>query len=55
MGIPYKSEAQIISRHPRDWEQILLTSVKTAAFLLALRLGWLYLVHHPDFLRRVLA
>lgn len=55
MGIPYRSEPQIISRHPRDWEQILLTSVKTAAFLLALRLGWLYLIHHADFLRKVLS
>src|SRR5215470_10125668 len=33
VGLPFKSDPQIIERQARDWEQILLTWVKTAAVL----------------------
>jgi len=45
MGIRFKSDPQIITRHPRNWEQILLTWGETAAVLLALGLAYLLLVH----------
>jgi hypothetical protein len=54
MGIPFKSDPQIIERHPRNWEQILLTWVKTAAVLMVLRLAYLFLVFHAEWLRRIL-
>jgi hypothetical protein len=38
-------------RHRRDWEQILRIWVKTAAILLALRLLYLFLEYHPEWLR----
>lgn len=53
MGIPWKSDPHVIARHTRDWEQILLTWVKTASILLAARLLLLYLKYHPDLLRRL--
>jgi hypothetical protein len=51
MGINFKSDPQIVARHPRDWEQILRTWVKTAAVLLALRLLYLFLEYHHEWLR----
>jgi len=51
MGINFKSDPQIVARHPRDWEHILRTWVKTAAILLALRLLYLFLEYHPEWLR----
>jgi len=53
LGLTFKSAPQIIARHARNWEQILLTWVKTAAILLGLRLVLLFLEFHPDFLRRL--
>ena len=54
MGMTFRSDPQIIARQPRNWEQILLTWVKTGAVLLALRLAWLFLIYHPDSLRKIL-
>jgi hypothetical protein len=42
-----------IERHPRNWEQILLTWGKAALVVLALRLTFLLLLRHPEWLRRV--
>jgi hypothetical protein len=53
LGLSFKSDPQIIARHPRNWEQILLTWVKTAAVLLFLRLLLLFLKYHPGVLQRV--
>jgi len=52
-GITFRSDPQILERHPRNWEQILLTWVKTAAVLLALRLAWLFLVYHSGSLKSI--
>lgn len=40
-----------MERHPRNWEQILLTWVKASALLLALRLIFGFVERHPDLLR----
>jgi hypothetical protein len=53
LGLSFRSDPQIIARHPRNWEQILLTWVKTAAVLLVLRLLLLFLKYHPEVLQRV--
>jgi len=42
-----------LERHARNWEQILLTWVKAASVLLALRLTFLLLEHHPEWLRHL--
>ncbi len=41
------SDPIALERHPRNWEQILLTWVKAASVLLALRLIFLLWVYHP--------
>lgn len=51
LAISVKSEPQIVARHARDWEQILRTWIKTAAVLLTLRLLYLFLEYHPEWLR----
>jgi hypothetical protein len=51
LGVTVASDAVAIARHPRNWEQILLTWVKASAFLLALRLTFLMLLRHPEWLR----
>src|SRR5215472_6758780 len=43
-----------LERHPRNWEMILLTWVKAPAFLLAIRLLFLLLSHHPEWLKQLL-
>jgi hypothetical protein len=53
LGFTVGSEAVAIERHPRNWEQILLTWVKAASVLLALRLTFLLLEHHPEWLRHL--
>jgi len=40
------SDEIAVERHPRNWEQILLTWVKAAALLLALRLAFMIWLHH---------
>ena len=50
LGILVASDPVAIGRHPRNWELILLTWVKAAAVLLALRLTFLLLLHHPEWL-----
>lgn len=42
-----------LERHPRNWEQILLTWVKASAVLLALRLTFLLMVQHPEWVRHL--
>ena len=53
LGMLVASDPVAIERHPRNWEQILLTWVKAAAVLLALRLTFLLLLHHPEWLRNL--
>jgi len=47
------SDEIAIQRHPRNWEQVLLTWVKAASVLLALRLTFLLLLRHPEWLRHL--
>jgi hypothetical protein len=44
---------EIAQRHPRNWEQILLTWVKASLTLFALRLTFLLLLRHPEWLRHL--
>ena len=53
LGMLVASDPVAIERHPRNWEQILLTWVKAASVLLALRLTFLLLLRHPQWLRRI--
>jgi hypothetical protein len=47
------SDEIALERHPRNWEQVLLTWVKASAVLLAIRLTLLLLAHHPAWLRHL--
>jgi hypothetical protein len=51
MGKAFASTEIALERHPRNWEMILLTWAKASAFVLALRLLFLILLHHPEWLR----
>lgn len=42
LGITWKSGPQALERYPRNWNQILLTWIKTMGFLVALRLTYLW-------------
>jgi hypothetical protein len=53
LGMVVPSEAVALERHPQNWEQILLTWVKAALLLLALRLAFLLLLRHPEWLRHI--
>jgi len=53
LGLTLWSTPAIIARHPRNWEQILLTWVKAVSVVLALWLAYLYLIYHPELLRRI--
>jgi hypothetical protein len=53
LGVAFASKEIALDRHPRNWEMILLTWVKASAFLLALRLMFLLLLHHPDWLQHL--
>lgn len=53
LGMLVASDPIAIERHPRNWEQILLTWVKAASVLLVLRLSFLLLLRHPEWLRRI--
>src|SRR5213079_2942471 len=44
LGIPWKSGPQALERYPRNWNQILLTWIKTIGLLLVLRLTYLWLL-----------
>ena len=44
LGILWKSGPQALERYPRDWNQILLTWIKTTGVLLVLRLSYLLFV-----------
>jgi hypothetical protein len=46
LGMVVASDAVALERHPRNWEQILLTWVKASALLLALRLAFLMWWRH---------
>ena len=43
LGIDWRSDPEAIERYPRNWNQILLTWVKAMAFLLVLRIAYLWL------------
>ena len=47
------SDVIALERHPRNWEQILLTWVKAASVLLALRLTFLLLLRHLEWLKHL--
>jgi hypothetical protein len=53
LGMLVGSDEIAIDRHPRNWEQILLTWVKAASVLLALRLCVLLLLRHPEWLKHL--
>jgi hypothetical protein len=53
LGLSIASSEVAIERHPRNWEQILLTWVKATLVVLALRLGFLLLLRHPAWLRHI--
>lgn len=53
LGMLVASDPIALERHPRDWKQILLTWVKAASVLLVLRLAYLLLIHHPEWLKRI--
>jgi len=53
LGMVVPSDAVAIERHPRNWEQILLTWVKAASLLLALRSTFLLLLRLPEWLRHI--
>ena len=53
LGLTVASSEVAIERHPRNWEQILLTWIKAALVVLALRLAFLLLLRHPEWLRHV--
>lgn len=52
-GMLVASDPVALERHPRNWEQILLTWVRAAAVLLALRLAFLLLLRHPEWLKHL--
>lgn len=45
LGIRFGAEEVAIKKHPRNWEQILLTWIKAVAVLFALRLVFFMLLH----------
>jgi hypothetical protein len=53
LGLTVASGEIALDRHPRNWEQILLTWVKAGSVLLALRLTFLSLLRHPEWLRHL--
>jgi hypothetical protein len=53
LGMVIASDPIAVERHPRNWEQILLTWVKAAAVLLALRLAYLFAIFHPELFRKI--
>jgi hypothetical protein len=53
LGLTVASSEVAIQRHPRNWEQILLTWVKAALVVLALRFTFQLLLRHPEWLRHV--
>jgi hypothetical protein len=53
LGMLVASDAVALDRHPRNWEQILLTWVKAASVLLAVRLAFIMLIRHPEWLKRI--
>jgi hypothetical protein len=54
LGMVVSSNEIALDRHPRNWEMILFTWVKASALVLVLRLAFLLLVHHPEWLKRLL-
>lgn len=53
LGMVFVSGPLAVEHHSRNWEQILLTWVKTMAVLLSVRITWLYMIYHPDLIRRL--
>ena len=53
LGLAWAGGETAVERHSRNWEQILLTWVKAAALVLVLRLVFLLVVRHPDWLRHI--
>jgi hypothetical protein len=51
-GLEWKGSEVALERHPRDWNQILLTLVKAFLVLLTLRLFFL-LGRHPEWLKHI--
>jgi hypothetical protein len=53
LGMVVPSDAVALERHPRNWEQILLTWAKVASLLLAFRLAFFLLMRHPEWLKHL--
>lgn len=53
LGLAWAGSEIAVERRPRNWEQILLTWVKATAVVLVLRLVFLLVVRHPDWLRHI--
>ncbi|HWO38410.1 MAG TPA: hypothetical protein VNO32_57290 [Candidatus Acidoferrum sp.] len=53
LGMLFASDAVTLDRHPRNWEQILLTWAKYALVVLLLRFTFLLLLRHPEWLRHL--
>ena len=53
LGMVVPSDAVALERHPRNWEQILLTWAKVASLLLAFRLAFFLLIGHPEWLKHL--
>jgi hypothetical protein len=53
LGMTFASDEIALERHPRDWEMILLTWVKASALVLGLRLLYLVMLHHPEWVKRL--
>lgn len=54
LGMVFTSSEIALDHHPRNWGMILLTWVKASAFILALRLMFLLVLHHPEWVKRLL-
>jgi|SRR5579871_228998 len=50
LGMTFPYDEIALERHPRDWEMILLTWVKASALVLGLRLMFLVMMHHPEWI-----
>jgi hypothetical protein len=53
LGIEWKGLEVAKQRHPRNWEQILLTWIEAVAVLWAIRLAFLLVRYHPEWFKHM--
>jgi len=53
LGIEWKGSEVALERHPRNWEQILLTWIKAVVVLWVILLSFSLLRHHPEWFQRL--